>query len=69
MSTVQLIQQIESLPEELRKEVNDFVEFLITKSKKDKNKNKTVRPAGLAKGMIKMKSDFDTPLEDFKDYM
>jgi hypothetical protein len=69
MSTIQLIQQIEALPEELRKEVNDFVEFLVTKSKKEKKLNKTIRQAGLAKGMIEMKPDFDKPLEDFKDYM
>jgi hypothetical protein len=69
MSTIQLIQQIEALPEDLRKEVNDFVEFLITKSKKQNNSKKAIRQAGLAKGMIEMKPDFDKPLEDFKDYM
>ncbi|PUZ26073.1 hypothetical protein DCC81_17685 [Chitinophaga parva] len=28
-----------------------------------------IRPAGLAKGLIKMAQDFDTTPDDFKDYM
>jgi hypothetical protein len=29
----------------------------------------TRRKADLAKGLIKMREDFDEPLEDFKEYM
>ncbi|MDQ3021565.1 MAG: DUF2281 domain-containing protein [Bacteroidota bacterium] len=36
MTDIQLIKQINSLPEELKKEVNDFVEFLNRKSKAKK---------------------------------
>jgi hypothetical protein len=67
MTDVQLYAQITSLPAELKKEVSDFVEFL-----KQKTKSKTIlkkRQLGAARGLIKMSSDFDEPLEDFKDYM
>jgi hypothetical protein len=55
-----------SLPEELKKEADDFVDFLT--SKMENNKKSENRKAGLAKGLIEMKEDFDEPLEDFKDY-
>ena len=48
------------------KEVDDFVEFLITKRKKEKIKE---RIFGCTKGLIVMHDDFDAPLEDFKEYI
>ena len=66
MTTTMLITKISSLPPSLVKEVNDFVDFLKTKRKKDKIKE---RKFGCAKGLIVMHSDFDAPLEDFKEYM
>ena len=48
------------------KEVDDFVEFLKSKEKKEKVKE---RKFGCAKGLIVMHDDFDAPLEDFKEYM
>jgi hypothetical protein len=53
------------LSNELKKEVDDFVSFLLTK----KNNKAKKRKPGLAKGLIKMKKDFDEPLEDFNAYM
>lgn len=60
-----------SLPDELKKEVNDFIDFLLSKNKKTKKsqKKKEGPKYGFAKGMIKMSKDFDEPLDDFKDYM
>jgi hypothetical protein len=49
------------------KEVNDFIEFLKSKQK-EKNKVKE-RKFGCGKGLLVMHEDFDTPLEDFNDYM
>ncbi len=70
MSTNQLLQKIESLPENLRKEALDFIEFLATKSKKTETlPAKPIRKSGLAKGMIHIKKDFDEPLKEFNDYM
>jgi hypothetical protein len=55
------------LPKALRDEVSDFVAFLKKKSK-PKTKLKA-REYGFAKGKIRLSSDFDEPLEEFKNYM
>jgi hypothetical protein len=67
MSDLQLYKEINSLPEDLKKEVGDFVAFL--KSKSEKPTKIKQRTFGYAKGFFKMSKDFDAPLEDFKDYM
>ena len=67
MTTGTLNFDINSLPKSLRKEVADFVDYL-----KQKNTNKEKlrkREFGFAKGKIKISSDFDKPLEEFKEYM
>lgn len=61
-----LYTKISSLPPSMIQEVYDFVEFLQSKQKKNKVKE---RKFGCAKGLIIMHDDFDAPLEDFKDYM
>lgn len=66
MTATMLYTKISSLPPSMIKEVNDFVEFLKSKQKKNKVKE---RKFGCAKGLIVMHDDFDAPLEDFKDYM
>lgn len=67
MSEIQLYSKITSLPPNLRKEVEDFVDFLNSKLKKETEGTK--RKLGLAKGLIKMKGNFDEPIGDFKEYM
>ena len=64
-STLKL--EINSLPIELRKEVEDFVAFLKNKTKKKVTLKS--REFGFAKGKIILSSDFDEPLEDFKKYI
>lgn len=66
MSDVQLYNKIISLPEDLKKQVAEFVEFLETKS--HTKVEKTERKFGHAKGFFKLSDDFDEPLDDFKDY-
>ena len=66
MTTTMLYTKINTLPPSMIKEVDDFVEFLKSKQKKDKVKE---RKFGCAKGLIIMHDDFDAPLEDFKEYM
>ncbi len=66
MNTTALITKISSLPPSMLEEVNDFVDFLKTKTKKEPIKE---RKFGCAKGLIVMHDDFDAPLEDFKEYM
>ena len=59
--------EIDSLPNALRKEVADFVDFLKNKHKiKSKVKK---REFGYAKGKIHLSDDFDEPLDIFKDYI
>ena len=66
MTDVQLFTEISTLPANLKQEVSDFVAFLKTKKKKTALKE---RKFGYAKGFFKMTSDFDKPLDDFKEYM
>ena len=62
--------EIDSLPKALRDQVMDFIAFLVEKNKNPKDKPKsTKRQFGAGKGKVKMSSDFDEPMEDFKDYM
>ncbi len=59
---------IAKLPDDMKKEVNDFAEFLLQKAALAKRKPKP--EFGSGKGLFgKMSDDFDEPLEDFKDYM
>ncbi len=67
MDNILIFNKIASLPDNLKTEVSDFIEFLALKSKK-KNANKKPK-FGSAKGLFKMSQDFDAPLEDFKEYM
>lgn len=67
MTGISLYAKISSLPEHLKSEVNDFIDFLI--SKKESDRKRKNRKAGFLKGKIEMSSDFDEPLDDFKEYM
>lgn len=65
MDNTLLYSKLSHLPDNLKSEVSDFIDFLMSKNKKStKNKPKF----GSAKGMFKMKKNFDDPIEDFKDY-
>jgi hypothetical protein len=55
------------LPANLKSEVNDFVDFLLSKRKKEIMGKQP--KYGCAKGQIYMSPDFDEPLDDFKEYM
>jgi hypothetical protein len=58
---------IDSLPENLKQEVAEFVAELSQKKRKKVAKKK--RALGSLKGKIKLSKDFDEPLEDFAPYM
>jgi hypothetical protein len=66
MNDIELYSKLIALPEELKKEADDFVEFL--KTKIDEKKAHQKKQAGLAKGLVEMTDDFDEPLEDFESY-
>jgi hypothetical protein len=67
MGSLSIHTKIDSLPENLKQQVADFIDFLVAKSHKPEKK--IVRRAGSAKGLIKMSPDFDEPLDEFKEYM
>lgn len=63
-----ILAQLNQLPDNLKNEVMDFIEFLMSKNQNaltTKNRPKF----GSAKGKYKMSVDFDEPLDDFKEYM
>ena len=63
-----LLDKVSKLPDNLKSEVSDFIDFLLSKSSNHNDVKK--KPVfGSEKGMFVMKPDFDEPLEDFKDYM
>lgn len=67
MTDLQLYTELSTLPDDLKKQVQDFIEFLKTKTPKLPLHKQ--RKFGAAKGFFIMHDDFDEPLEDFKEYM
>jgi hypothetical protein len=67
MEQLQLFTKINYLPADLKSELNDFIDFLLSKSNKRNNKKQP--KFGSGKGKIYVSSDFDEPLDDFKEYM
>jgi hypothetical protein len=65
MSDLVLFSKLSTLPQNLKVEVMDYIEFLEKKYKASKPHPK----AGCMKGTFKMTDDFDAPLDDFKEYM
>ena len=67
MTDIQLYTKFSVLNPSLKLEVNDFVDFLISKQKKELHHKQPV--FGCAKGRFKISDDFNEPIEDMKDYM
>ena len=67
MDAINLLDKLNYLSEDLKSEVNDFIDFLLSKKKKQIKINKP--QFGCLKGQIYMSPDFDEPLDDFKEYM
>ena len=67
MLDIEIYTKLHSLSPSLQEEVNDFVDFLLNKQEKVESQKKP--QFGCAKGKFKMHSDFDQPLDHFKDYM
>jgi hypothetical protein len=66
-----------SLPPRLKHEVADYIDFLSQKYRGEKTQDnqklhkvkKRKSHFGNAKGIIIVKEDFDSPIEDFKEYL
>ena len=68
MSNADLYLKINALPEDVRKQVIQFIDRLMRNQKKSSH-DLQKRPLGLLKGKIRISDDFDAPLDDMKEYM
>lgn len=66
MESILLYQKIANLPDSLKRELSDFVDFLKTKMKTPKPSKKP--KFGVCNGQFKMSDDFNEPLSNFEDY-
>lgn len=70
MENLSLYNKIALLPEQMKEEVADFIDFLTSKARKQVSLQQKPKPQfGCAKGMVNLHPDFDEPLDDFKEYM
>lgn len=67
MTDQTILKKIHPLPDSIKSEIVDFIEFLTLKYKSDK-RGKAAPIYGSLKGTFKMADDFDAPLDDFKGY-
>ncbi|SDD17832.1 type II toxin-antitoxin system VapB family antitoxin [Pedobacter soli] len=67
MTDIQLYTKLADLPIELKKRVSDYIDSLMAKQQQKSDKQK--RTAGLAKGLVSMKDNFDDPVDGFEDYL
>lgn len=67
VDNILLFSKLATLPDDLKAEVSDFVDFLAAKQKRSKEKKNP--KFGSGKGMFLLKPDFDKPLDDFQEYM
>ena len=63
-----ILARIQQLPDQLKREVFDYIEFLQKKYSRQSGKPKKRKP-GMSTGKYKLAPDFDAPLEDFKEYV
>ena len=68
MENILLYNKLASLPDNLKNQVGDFIDFLKSKNKNEKPKSNKAK-FGSGKGMFVMMPDFDEPLDDFNEYM
>ncbi|SFA44261.1 Protein of unknown function [Pedobacter suwonensis] len=77
-ATKNIIHKLETLPENMVNEVEDFIDFLKAKHSKsfpksaNEQANVVEEPKslyGAAKGLFVIPEDFNDPIDDLKDYM
>lgn len=69
MGNISLYKKLNNLPESMKSEVSDFIDFLISKTVGEKHSSKPKPQFGSGKGTFEIAPDFEEPLEDFKEYM
>ena len=69
MTDLRLYTKITSLPESLKSEVVNFIDYLEHKKKRISRRKNKPRVYGYARNSIILKPDFDDPIDDLKEYM
>ena len=69
MAQNQLLEKVRKIPPAYQQEVEDFIDFILTKKQVPSEKRKIPRKIGPLKGKLQMADDFDAQIDDFKDYM
>jgi hypothetical protein len=69
MTDLSLFLKLQTLPNTIKGEVLDFIEFLLFKKNNRKKPGPTHPKAGCMKGTFQVGPGFDDPIPDFKDYM
>lgn len=62
MGHIQLVEKIKKIPPAYQQQVEDFIDFILSKRQSVAAKRVSPRKAGLLKGKLKMAEDFDDPL-------
>ena len=69
MSDLNLYIKLSMLPNSLKAELSEYMDYLISKKLKKKDDVVKKPKAGFLKGTFFMSPDFDESLDDFKEYM
>jgi hypothetical protein len=71
MTSLTLYRQIEALPSKLKKKAKKLLEDMLEIQGKEKSKKSSIkkRAFGSLKGKLHLAEDFDSPMDDFKEYM
>lgn len=69
MSVNSLVEKIARLPDELKKELDAYINLLLEKAHNQVREENNERTLGIGMGKGWISSDFDEPLEEMKDYM
>lgn len=71
MGNEKILSKLNKLPDNLRREAIDFIDFLSEKYEREKKEKPACKSRifGSSRGLFIIPDDFDEPLEDFKEYM
>ncbi|MBK1439709.1 DUF2281 domain-containing protein [Parapedobacter sp. ISTM3] len=61
MGQLQLLEKVKKIPPAYQQEVEDFVDFILSKKLRSADKDAVKRRVGLLKGKLWMSDDFDEP--------
>lgn len=69
MSDIELLKKVSKLPENLKEEVGNYIDFLLQKQIEEELPKKPLKFGMMKDTFIMVSDDFDEPLDDFKEYM